>query len=433
MTVLADRAIVHSAVSTETWHVDTLVAELTGSPTMRPFDERALDVAEHLGRSLLAMRDEPACVTLGYWLRRASLERMRRALDPATPAASLRVPRGTVLHITPANVDTVFVHSWVLAMLAGNRSIVRLSSRTSTLRDRIVGAIAAVLAEADPDLRRANRLVTTGHDDAVMAPLSAAADVRIVWGGDRTVEHIRSLPASPRGKDVIFPDRHSLAIIDADAVLRASDVEMAALGGSFFNDAYWFDQGACSSPRLIIWAAEEGVVDVDAARRRFHAAVGSAIRARGYAAQVGLAITKLATSLERAARGPAHIERDSNEATWVRIGDLGDYDRASCGGGLFFEAVSTDLGADLVRLVGARDQTAGCFGIDADRARSLAVSLNGQGIDRWVPIGRALEFDATWDGYDLLAELTRLVTIDLPRSTHPSRQPHDADSRSSDR
>jgi hypothetical protein len=28
-----------------------------------------------------------------------------------------------------------------------------------------------------------------------------------------------------------------------------------------------------------------------------------------------------------------------------------------------------------------------------------------------MPIGRALEFSAVWDGYDLLREFTRLVTV----------------------
>jgi len=167
-------------------------------------------------------------------------------------------------------------------------------------------------------------------------------------------------------------------------------------------------------PRLVLWAAEgapDGVLD--AARARFHASVGRAIASRGYEAPTGIVMAKLTTSLVRAAAGSAHIERDSNEATWVLLDDLATYDRDSCGGGLFFEAASRDLAADLVALVGIRDQTAGCFGLDTARVRALALTLNGQGVDRWVAIGRALEFGATWDGYDLLAELTRRVTIDV--------------------
>ena len=42
---------------------------------------------------------------------------------------------------------------------------------------------------------------------------------------------------------------------------------------------------------------------------------------------------------------------------------------------------------------------------------AFARSLQGRGIDRIVQFGDALEFSSLWDGYDLLAELTRTVTI----------------------
>jgi hypothetical protein len=34
-----------------------------------------------------------------------------------------------------------------------------------------------------------------------------------------------------------------------------------------------------------------------------------------------------------------------------------------------------------------------------------------QGIDRVVRVGQALDFSPTWDGYDLLSELSRLVVF----------------------
>jgi hypothetical protein len=35
-----------------------------------------------------------------------------------------------------------------------------------------------------------------------------------------------------------------------------------------------------------------------------------------------------------------------------------------------------------------------------------------QGIDRVVPVGQALDFSPTWDGYDLLAQLSRSVIME---------------------
>ena len=62
-------------------------------------------------------------------------------------------------------------------------------------------------------------------------------------------------------------------------------------------------------------------------------------------------------------------------------------------------------------MVGLKDQTATYFGLSPDAVRALARHLNGIGIDRWVPVGHALDFASLWDGYDLLREFTKVVTF----------------------
>src|SRR5229473_1854189 len=48
-----------------------------------------------------------------------------------TPGGVRRFPRGLVFHVPPANVDTIFVYSWALSALAGNRNVVRISPRAA--------------------------------------------------------------------------------------------------------------------------------------------------------------------------------------------------------------------------------------------------------------------------------------------------------------
>ena len=413
-----------SAASDETWSVDELVAAVRAAgPRMAQFDDQVVAFCGALSRELLGVpgsRDLPAVVALGYWLRPASVERAREAFRAQEDAHTILVPRGTVFHVTPANVDTMFAYSWIPALLTGNANVVRLSGRVTDVTRRLLDSVARVIeGPAFEDLRRRNQLVFAGHDDRISRALSSVADVRVVWGGDATVQHFRAFPLPPRGRDVTFPNRHSLAIIDADAVEAADDEDIAALADRFFNDAYWFDQGACSSPRLVVWSSP-GAGGAEAPRRRFKAAVGDAIRRRGYVAQTGIAIEKMVLGYRRAAAADGvRYERDSNEATWVELPDLDLYDRATCGGGIFFEFVSYDLETDLSALVRPEDQTAACFGLRQDVVRALARRLNGRGIDRWVPIGRALEFGRIWDGYDLLQEFTRRVVVDVGRPGAP--------------
>jgi len=409
---------VRSAVSNETWTVEDLLGAVraAGTPTP-PFDEQTVAFCAALSGELLGSlgaRAHPQIVTLGYWLRPASIARARKAFQAMEDARTILVPRGRVFHVTPANIDTMFVYSWILALLAGNANIVRLSAHVTDVTRRLLDSVAHVIDNAAfENLRRRNYLVLTGHDDRISRALSSIADVRVVWGGDATVAHFHQFPLPSRGREVTFPNRHSLAIIDADAVRAASDDEMSALADRFFNDAYWFDQGACSSPRLIVWVTSRPSRSADA-RRRFKAAVADAIRRRSYVAETGVAIEKMVLAYRRAAVADGvRYQWDSNEATWIQLPDLALYDRANCGGGLFFEFESCDLETDLLALVGPQDQTAACFGLDQDFIRAIARRLNGLGIDRWVQIGRALEFGRIWDGYDLLQEFARRVVVDV--------------------
>lgn len=414
----ADRvADIRSATSAETWDLASFTSELAQATATTPFSEEAVAFCTELSSELLRPSTgvgQAQIISLGYWLRPASITRMCESFQRAAGPGFLLVPRGRVFHVTPANVDTMFAYSWLLALLAGNVNVVRLSSRETELGSRVLDAVAAVLNRpAFAGLRRANRLVRTPHDDGVSGGLSAIADVRVVWGGDDTVDYFRRFPLPARGRDVTFPNRHSLALLDAAAIRSSSEEELSGLADRFFNDAYWFDQAACSSPRLIVWKSSPGD-DAQDARHRFRSAVSDAIRRRSHEIETGLAITKMVFAFRRAAADDGlRIEMPSNEVTWVELPSLAHYDRAHCGGGLFFEFVTSDLTAELRRLVDPQDQTAVCYGLDRDTVLELARGLNGRGIDRFVPVGRALEFSATWDGFDLLAEFVKRVVVDV--------------------
>src|SRR6476619_653340 len=104
------------AIAGEIWNVEALVAAMhAAEPAMAPFDERVVAFCDALSRELLGAagaRDLPAIVALGYWLRPASIERARQSFAALEDANTILVPRGTVFHVTPANVDTMFAYSW---------------------------------------------------------------------------------------------------------------------------------------------------------------------------------------------------------------------------------------------------------------------------------------------------------------------------------
>ena len=107
----------------------------TRATSGQPFAPARLETLARLSAALLAdpmLRQDPATVSVAYWLRKANLARLaeEHAQRAATETDVLRVPVGRVLHLAPSNVDTLFLYSWALAYLCGNASVVPWTSGT---------------------------------------------------------------------------------------------------------------------------------------------------------------------------------------------------------------------------------------------------------------------------------------------------------------
>ena len=67
--------------------------------------------------------------------------------------------------------------------------------------------------------------------------------------------------------------------------------------------------------------------------------------------------------------------------------------------------------SDLAPIINDRCQTLTYFGFDVEELRNFVTSNQLRGIDRIVPIGRSLDMDVVWDGYDIIEHLSRRIDI----------------------
>src|SRR5699024_4790213 len=104
----------------------------------------------------------PEIVALGYFMRPIELRALADGLRALEGDQTLRAPRGVVFHVPPSNVDTLFAYSWLLGMLCGNASIVRLSSRAGAAAGVLARIVDEAIAAAG---HRASLFVRYGHDD----------------------------------------------------------------------------------------------------------------------------------------------------------------------------------------------------------------------------------------------------------------------------
>lgn len=394
-----------------------LVRELNCLPPDGPLtvgDERMIDFLSTLSRTLLRptlTHRHPELASLGFFLRRSA---SRRAIDGlGDPGDSLRRPRGLVFQVPPSNVDTVFVYSWALAALAGNNNVVRVSSRSSVTTEALLDALNAALVEAHPAIGRTQRVVAYDRDDAVTGAFSAACDLRVIWGGDSTVDALRRLRIPPHARDLTFPDRSSLAVISASAWLVSDPATRDAAALGFYNDAYWFDQAACSSPRAVCWVGDSD--EVAAARSSFYDGLFKIVVQKAPSVDAAMAVEKRVAAYGLAVDGVAtHIQFRDRALTTVDLASPQVLPRRWLGVGTFPETAVARL-TDLAAIVVPRDQTITQFGFTAEELIAFTHAIRGQGVDRIVPIGCALDFSAVWDGYDLIREFTRLTTVMVPR------------------
>ncbi|MGH7515124.1 MAG: acyl-CoA reductase [Gemmatimonadales bacterium] len=386
--------------------------EATSRVHAEPFAATRIDTLARLSSALLTdhvLRRDPASVAVAYWLRRAQVTRLaeEHARRVATEPDVVRVPVGRVLHLAPSNVDTLFIYSWALAYLCGNASVVRLSQESGVVVDALVRVIGSV-ASQDHELRAFNRFVTYGHDDAITTGLSAWCAHRVIWGGDETVASIRPLPLPSWASERVFGSKYSFAVIDAARYRAASDDVRAQLASGFFNDLFWFDQMACSSPQVIFWIGEpetaeatadefERALQAEVERRRFVPPVSSAVHRRSYA--FGVAAS---TDVRVVLKHPGFVG--------VHVHERAALDKEVCGGGLIRHLPVRHL-SDVVTFIGEGDQTLTHWGLSRDVLFRFAADAGARGLDRVVPIGEALAFDAVWDGFNLIDDMLRRVRV----------------------
>lgn len=370
------------------------------------------------------LRRDPASMAVAFWMRRANVARIGEEYKRRSEEGqSRRVPVGRVFHVAPSNVDTLFIYSWALSFLCGNANVVRVSQERSLVVEAMLRVIDRVATERaqpappganDPELRDRNRFVTYAHDEQASTAISAWCSHRVIWGGDETVAALRPLPLPSHASERVFGSKFSYSVGGAAGYLAANEGERTRLAEGFFNDVFFFDQMACSSPHVIFWIGAEAetaraieALERDLERvieRREHPpSTPDAVRRRDFAFRLA-ANADVRVGLQH----PGFVSiRVFEEKGLVEEKGLA---KEICGGGLI-RHYRIARAADLIPYADDADQTVTHFGLRSEDIETLANGLGARGVDRILPVGEALAFDWVWDGFDLLDDFTRRVRV----------------------
>lgn len=386
--------------------------EIFSTDSLTAFGALQVEFASDVSRELLAnpaARSHGDVVALAYWLRASNVKRL---LDDFKLGIRgwVPVPKGLVFHVAPSNVDTIFVYSWFLSLLCGNRNIVRLSSKVSQASALLINAINTCLEKPEfVEIGKRVRLVQFGYDDTVSSFLSSRCDARVVWGGDHTIQHFRQFALPAHATEVVFPDKVSLCVLSASKVAELDDKSTKELARRFYNDAYWFGQMACSSPRIVAWLGESQEIEI--AKQIFWGVVREVVREKGSLLETADLVNKRVACDLIGLEQNVKITDTDNDVTRIAFSSKTELPLDQhCGGGLFFEITAETL-INLCPLLSRKFQTATYFGPTSAEIVEFAGKHQPQGIDRWTEVGRALDFQPIWDGQDLFRAFLRQVTV----------------------
>lgn len=365
------------------------------------FSDKVLDFFDCLAKRL--MRDDeakkyPDVIAYAFWIRRSSLEKIgiRYKTDEQ------KIGRGIVFQIAPSNIPVQFAVSMTYALTAGNVSIVRISDKKYKQVDIICRAIQAIVNVIYPEMASYIYIIRYGHSHETTQALTDMCDIRMIWGGNHTIASIRKATIKARCIDLGFADRYSIAVIDSDDYLKK---DAALLANDFYNDTYFSDQNACSSPRLVIWMGNR----VSEAKKVFWSELENIVSQK-YLMDPICSSEKLLKTAVCAARYPG-IREIKKDNLLVRVelsslyDDIMDF-KGNCG--YFFEC-SIDRIQDIVPIMKKDCQTITYIGEIEDALRKIIEDHGVKGVDRIVPVGHAGDISFVWDGLDLPNVLSRQI------------------------
>jgi acyl-CoA reductase-like NAD-dependent aldehyde dehydrogenase len=390
------------------------LAELAREPLRSTVDER-LDVLNALSDALLTSSAagpwDPGIPFLAAFLRRSNLEQLLRrelpnpdALDRFVPLhgrKSLRLaPRGVVCHWIAGNVPLLGLLSWAISALVGNTNIIRLSTRQEDLVSPLLRRLENLSPIACELAGRTlvvlfDRDVAEGH-----LAMSAAADVRIAWGGREAVEAIRALPARWECDDVTLGPRVSLAVVDP---ALTTDRVLTRLA----TDVVFFDQLACSSPQRLFVKGRMEEPAFDDFVTRFSAAFERQSAAIGRHQLDWSETYRIELDRSRVLVGGGRLSRDA--ATQWTLAVLDRPHPAVACANRFLQVIPFERVEDVFPHVPENVQTAITLLDDGDTATFTEAGAR-LGICRFPRPGQGNHFETPWDGVPMISRLVRWVT-----------------------
>jgi len=377
--------------------------------TFRSFNSLSIDFLSDFSNELKKNKNiykYPDLVYLLLWCNKKRIESLKKNFQED----EIRLGRGLIFHICPANVPTNFIYSFFFGLLSGNSNIVKVPSKDFNEKKIILSKIQYLFKKKKYNkLSKTNCFIQYDSKSENTKIISSYCDGRVIWGGDNTINEVRKIWIPEKSIEITFPDRYSISIINTDKLTQISKNELKILANKFFYDGYSMNQLACNSPHFVFWIGKKN----PNLQNQFWKQLNHVVEKKFLFDDIHI-VDKYSNLIENiiTQENFDHLMTFKNNLYVIdpsnKIKKIDDIRGIN---GTFFQKNISNIN-NLKDFITKKCQTVSYFGFDKEQLKIFLLNNNFLGIDRVVPIGKALGIDIVWDGYDVVKSLSRVVTLE---------------------
>ena len=353
-------------------------------------------------------RHYPDVITFAFWCRKSNLD----LLEKDRKDNYLRNGVGIVFHVTPSNVPTNFCYSFAFGLLTGNANIVKVPSINFPQVDIICKEIKKLFNNKRFRKIFKNNLFVRykSEESNITEKYSKISDGRIMWGSDESIGKLKKIKTKIDTIDVVFKDKYSFCILDAKKITLLKKKDLDRLAFDFYNDSYILDQNACSSPHLVIWRGNNK--SIDKAKEIFWNKINLIVEKKYFLEETHAVKKYLNFCLDASNfKDLKNYSSYKNLVNRVELNNLPSKITNLKGiFGYFYEYNCLKL-SKIKNIIDPKIQTITYFGFPRREIINFLKKTSSLGINRVVPVGKALNMGFVWDGFEIDKKLTKLVEL----------------------
>ncbi len=374
-----------------------------------PFSKLAIEFLDDFSKTLRKKKKVnlfPDLIYLIFWCRRKKIEEFAKNLNNK----NIRLGRGLLFHVCPSNVPTNFIYSFFFGLLSGNSNIVKMPSKNFEEKKIIISVINFLFKKKKYNVfKDSNSFIQYESDSEKTKQISSICDGRILWGGDQTINEIRKIWIPERSVELTFPDRYSISIINLKYLSKIASKERCLLAKRFYYDGYTMNQSACNSPHFVFFIGKKNLK----IQNFFWNELNKFVQSKFIFDDIHI-IDKYSNLIENIISQDSfkNLKTFKNNVYVVEPNEkTNSIENIRGKNGIFFQKNISKL-ENLKKYITKKCQTVSYFGFEKKQLKNFITKSNLKGIDRFVPIGQALEINFFWDGYEVINSLSRVVSLD---------------------